>query len=321
VNQSIPFWLRLSLTLQDGLEGWPPQYLEPHRHFVLSQQQSDGGFCGRAQTSDLYYTSFALRTLAVMRALNVATGQRTAHYLQSRLSEATQPIDFFAWIISAALVQLCGCDVFAQAPADWRQRVAHLLERFRTPDGGYGKIPHAPHGSTYTTFLILLTAELLQISLPEPQRLVAFIQSRQRADGGFVEIHAQKRGSTNPTAAALAVLRQCGALDAVTAQRAADFLLAMVSPTEGGLRAHDRIPVADLLSTFTGIWSLDEIGESARIPWESIYSYALRCAHPEGGFRGGWWDDQADVEYTFYGVGVLALVGRHRPDLKHTVSN
>ena len=28
----------------------------------------------------------------------------------------------------------------------------------------------------------------------------------------------------------------------------------------------------------------------------------------DGGFMGGLWDDQVDVEYTFYGVGVLALL-------------
>jgi geranylgeranyl transferase type-2 subunit beta len=30
---------------------------------------------------------------------------------------------------------------------------------------------------------------------------------------------------------------------------------------------------------------------------------------PTGGFRGASWDEQADVEYTFYGLGVLGLLG------------
>jgi geranylgeranyl transferase type-2 subunit beta len=29
---------------------------------------------------------------------------------------------------------------------------------------------------------------------------------------------------------------------------------------------------------------------------------------PTGGFRGAAWDDQADVEYSFYGLGCLALL-------------
>ena len=29
---------------------------------------------------------------------------------------------------------------------------------------------------------------------------------------------------------------------------------------------------------------------------------------PTGGFRGASWDEQADVEYTFYGLGTLGLL-------------
>ena len=35
------------------------------------------------------------------------------------------------------------------------------------------------------------------------------------------------------------------------------------------------------------------------------YAEALQAA--DGGFRGGLWDDGRDVEYTFYGIGVLGL--------------
>jgi geranylgeranyl transferase type-2 subunit beta len=35
--------------------------------------------------------------------------------------------------------------------------------------------------------------------------------------------------------------------------------------------------------------------------------YAEQLESPQGGFRGGIWDDAPDVEYTFYGLAVLAL--------------
>jgi geranylgeranyl transferase type-2 subunit beta len=38
-----------------------------------------------------------------------------------------------------------------------------------------------------------------------------------------------------------------------------------------------------------------------------VLAYASSLARPEGGFGGGLWDDGCDVEYTFYGLGVLAL--------------
>ena len=42
----------------------------------------------------------------------------------------------------------------------------------------------------------------------------------------------------------------------------AAFLQGMASP-EGGLRANGRAPCADLLSTFTGAWTLERLGASS----------------------------------------------------------
>ena len=41
--------------------------------------------------------------------------------------------------------------------------------------------------------------------------------------------------------------------------------------------------------------------------WPAVRDYAASCENPSGGFRGGLWDDRPDVEYTFYGLGTLAL--------------
>ena len=35
---------------------------------------------------------------------------------------------------------------------------------------------------------------------------------------------------------------------------------------------------------------------------------ANQLEFPSGGFRGAEWDEQADVEYTFYGLGILGLL-------------
>ena len=50
----------------------------------------------------------------------------------------------------------------------------------------------------------------------------------------------------------------------------AAFLAGLPSPFEGGLRANDRIPAADLLSTFTGGWTLDQLDASGRPDWEQV---------------------------------------------------
>ena len=133
------------------------------------------------------------------------------------------------------------------------------------------------------------------------------MKSRRRPDGGYVEISAMKRSGTNPTAAGVGVLQILGELDDTASAGTADFLAALPSPFEGGLRANDRIPAADLLSTFTGGWTLDQLGCANKLDWDAVRGYAEQCERPVGGFRGGLWDDRTDVEYTFYGLGTLAL--------------
>ena len=303
-----PYLTRLTTRLLDGVERLPEELRQRHTAYLLKCQNPDGGFSGREGGSDLYYTGFALRSLAVLQSLNAEVCTKAAGFLKQRMAGSAGVVDFFSLVVSCYLVPLGGGpDVLADAPPDWRERVAVTLETFRTPDGGYGKTPGAPHGSTYTSFLVALCLQLLGHEIPEPDRLTAFVKSRRRDDGGYVEISAMRRSGTNPTAAGVGLLQILGALDDEAKSAVADFLAALPSPFEGGLRANDRIPAADLLSTFTGSWTLEQIEAAKRLDWPAIRDYADSCERPIGGFRGGLWDEDADVEYTFYGLGTLAL--------------
>lgn len=303
-----PYLTRLTVRLIDGVEKLDAETRERHIAFLRSRQRPDGGFPGREGGSDLYYTGFALRGLAVLQGLSPELCERCGAFLQSKMTSSAGVVDFFSLLVSCYLVPLGGGpDVLATAPADWKDRVAATLETFRTADGGYGKVPNHHAGSTYTSFLVALALQLLDRPVPEPERLIAFVKGREREDGGYVEIAQMKRSGTNPTAAGVGVLQMLNAFDDEVKERVATFLAALPSSFEGGFRANDRIPVADLLSTFTGGWSLDQLGESKRLNWEKIHEYAESCELPAGGFKGGLWDEAADVEYTFYGVGTLAL--------------
>src|SRR5262245_39230365 len=143
--------------------------------------------------------------------------------------------------------------------------------------------------------------------LPEPTRVVVFARSRRRDDGGFVEVAPARRGGTNPTAAAIALLLVLDAMDDRTRDTATHFLCGMQS-AEGGLRANDRAPLADLLSTFTGLLTLEDLGAADRIDRAAVYRFLVALECPTGGFRGGSWDAATDVEYTFYGLGTQALL-------------
>lgn len=302
-----PYLQRLTGRLIDGADRLPAGLRRRHALWVAARQNPDGGFSGREGGSDLYYTGFALRTLAVLQHLGSDVCVRAANFLRTRVAGPLGVVDLFSLLVSSFLVRLGGApDVLAESAPDWPDRVATTLATHRHADGGYAKVPAGTAASTYTTFLAALSLELVGRTIPDPPRIVTFLRSRFR-DGGFVEIAQMKRAGTNPTAAGVGTLQMLGALDEPTRAAVGPFLLRLVSP-EGGLRANDRIPAADLLSTFTGSWTLADVGGLERLDWDRLRSFAESLQGPDGGFRGGLWDTGVDVEYTFYGIGVLALL-------------
>ena len=218
-------------------------------------------------------------------------------------------IDLVNWLYTALVVQAFGGeDLLAQAEPNWTGQIARMLENVRTKDGGYAKTPEGAAGSTYHSFLVALTYELIGQEVPDQNALVQFVFDRQRDDGGFVEIAPMKRSGTNPTAAAVALLRLFGHLDAETCEDVHQFLLE-VRNAEGGFQANTRIPFADGLSTFTGLLTGQDLGfDDILDPASAQQFMASWLEFPSGGFRGASWDDQADVEYTVYGLGTLALL-------------
>jgi geranylgeranyl transferase type-2 subunit beta len=117
-----------------------------------------------------------------------------------------------------------------------------------------------------------------------------------------------RRSGTNPTAAGVGVLQlvEAPALSEVRPGVIA-FLREMPS-AEGGLRANGRAPLADLLSTFTGCWTLAQLDALDAVDTAAALRYTQELEQADGSFRGGLWDERSDVEYTFYGLGVLGLL-------------
>lgn len=300
---------QLSLRLAHGAAEFPAAFRKRHTEYLRRAQGDDGGFAGREGASDLYYTGFALRGLALLGELNDDVAQRAADYLRGRLAGRTPMIDFLSLVQGATLLETsAGLDVFAAAPAGWREAAAAMFEQFRRPDGGYAKTDEGQASSTYHTFLIVITRQLIGQPPVDPERLIAFARARQRDDGGFVEIGPMRKSGANPTAAAVGLLKTLGALDDPLRQSAIDFLSAMQSD-EGGIKANTRIPIADLLSTCTGVLTLSDLGALDAIDLPEARRYSESMQFDRGGFRGAAWDEAADVEYTFYGLATLALCG------------
>jgi geranylgeranyl transferase type-2 subunit beta len=311
---------RLTTRLADGVSRLDAEVRQRHRAYLLARQSSDGGFPGREGGSDLYYTAFGLRGLAVLDALSPEVCTKAGQFLKESLTKEATVVDFFSLLYSILLVQVGGGpDVLAGSPADWPERVAAMLESHRTSDGGYARtrLPEpdqgnnrpaqgTPSGSTYHSFLVTLCYQLLSRDVPEPERLARFVLSRRRDDGGFVEIAPMRRSGTNPTAAAVGTLQILDALTPEVRAGVVDFLVDMAS-FEGGVRANGRAPLADLLSTFTAAWTLAELEAVERLDASGVMDFAGSAERAQGGFRGGLWDEGYDVEYTFYGLGIYAL--------------
>ncbi|HEU0184313.1 MAG TPA: prenyltransferase/squalene oxidase repeat-containing protein [Blastocatellia bacterium] len=308
------FLLQLTKRLAGELRRLDPERAARHVNFILRSQQPDGGFAGREGGSDLYYTSFAVRALALLDALDRARCQGVAAYLKSAAAARREYslIDLVSWLYSVITVQLVGnLPPFAGDTGSFADEVTTSLEAFRRPDGGYARTSEGGVGSAYHTFLAALCYELLGRSLPDEGGVVSFVLSRRRDDGGFVEIAQMKRSGANPTAAAAALLKRFGSVDDQLTRGIENFLDS-VKGDEGGFRANTQIPFCDLLSTFTGLLTAHDLGFFKRIDTESCLRFVNQLEGPEGGFRGAIWDDGADTEYTFYGLGALALLGFDR---------
>ena len=306
---SEPYLVRLAERLANGLSQMDDARRERHRSFILSCQQNDGGFGGRDGDSDLYYTSFAVRSLGMLGGMDADEAKSIGQYLAKFDWRNLGVIDLMNWLYTALAVQVFGGgDLLEGEEPDWPERIAEKLERVRTDDGGYAKSEEGAAGSTYHSFLVTLTYELLGMASPRPNKLIQFIYDRQRDDGGFVEIAPMKNSGTNPTAAAVGLMSIVGGLDKELCEDIRDFLKETWS-AEGGFQANKRIAFTDGLSTFTGLLTVQDLNITNLASETMIERFITHeLEFPTGGFRGAAWDDQADVEYSFYGLGCLSLL-------------
>ncbi len=309
-TRSEPYLVRLARRLQAGARGWSEERRTRHARYLARLQRPDGGFPGREGDSDLYYTSFAVRGLALLDSLAPEILGPLERYLRSFEPARLGVIDLMNWLSTAAAVQVAGgADLTAGFPAGWDERVCEQIESLRRADGGYAKAPEGASGSTYHSFLAVLTYELLGRTVPRPPRLIQYLYDRQREDGGFVEIGPMKNSGTNPTAAACAVLTILGAMDDEVRSDVAAFFRD-VRTDEGAFQANRRIPFADSLSTFTAILTCQDLDLPELIRPAALGAFVTnQLEFPTGGMRAAMWDEATDAEYTFYGLGVLALLG------------
>ncbi len=303
----------LTLRLAGGAMQLPEESRHRHAAFLAARHRDDGGFAGRQGQSDLYYTGFALRGLMLLGALTEEAAGKVVRFLRARLDLDLSAIDFLSLVFSSVLLEVThGLDVFAQAGIDRQAAIRRFLQPLRRHDGGFAKTPASGHSSTYQSFLSVACLDLIGAKIEDRGELIGMVRSRRRPDGGYVELEAVARSGTNPTAAAVGLLRLlenggAAVLDGTEAAQTAGFLASMQAP-DGGLRANTLIPASDLLSTCTGLIALADLSSLQMVDLAAAARYVDSMEIITGGFRGGPWDSEIDTEYTFYGLAVKSLL-------------
>lgn len=306
--EQLGYLARLMVRLTFGAAKLPVEVQERHGKYVLDRQREDGGWAGREGESDIYYTSFALRSLAILGLLDGEVAERSAGFLRSRIRSHETIVDLLSLVYSVKLIEAaCSLDALEDVQEDWESKLSELLAQLRRDDGGFSKSLEGQTGSTYQTFLVLLCYELIERPCPDAGSAHRFLMRQQQDDGGFLEIRVGKRSGTNPTAAAIGALRILDELSEDIALDAGEFL-AELQTSEGGFQANTRIPLPDLLSTFTACVTLADMDQMELISQPGAKRYVESMQLTTGGFRGFEFDPADDVEYAFYGLGALALL-------------
>jgi geranylgeranyl transferase type-2 subunit beta len=283
--------------MREGLASLAPDRRAAHASAVLASRRDDGGFSGRMGKSDPYYTGFAVRALHALDRISEEVAAGAAGFaLRCEPGNVVEALS-----VAGALLLL-------DAPHPDPGGLLARLEEFRAADGGYAKSVAGARGDTYLSFLATLCYDVFGLRPPGAERLAQFLSKRSTPDGGFSRSGAVDRGGTNPTAAAVALLIMEGKPDPGRLKPAAQFLVA-AQHASGGWTAGARAPLPDLLSTYTALVSLDALGALEAAARSAALAFARACEGPAGGFSALPGDSEVDVEYTYYGLGVLALTG------------
>jgi geranylgeranyl transferase type-2 subunit beta len=325
--------------LRPGIAGFSERFTAQQVRFIESRQQPDGGFAGRKGGSDLYYTDFALRTLAwlapdhtafarasdyagiAIRESDVARSAARAASLRGAAKQgggipfltpsnpphvARNVVECFNLLNVRRLLKRHSSRA-AQNPLFDESPIVRCLRRHCLPSGGLARSANESRVSAYHTFLGSLCFEMLDVEMPASDGAIRAIADLHRPDGGYAELSDQPASQTNAAAAAIGFLILRNALPPERTTATIRFLAEMQS-ADGGWRAHAAVAAGDLLSTFTGLFTLASLGGFDAIDSAAAARFLHRMALPAGGFLACDGDDSPDVEYAHYGVATLALL-------------
>jgi prenyltransferase beta subunit len=263
--------------------------------FIASQQQSDHGYCGRSPASDLYYTLFALSSLAALGKYDAL--KSVFPYLEDQQNKLSQ-LDF---IHTAALLRCHTLLVETELRVKAKMSVSRL-EWWRCANGGFNadRIAIETNATVYHSFIAYLTYIEAGLKMTDGAKLLQSVMVLRAADGGFTNEPTMPHSITTATSAAI-LLQQWIAGE--TDQSAINALLGC-EVAGGGFRSFPNAPLPDLLSTATALYALRVCNVKTKHR-NAHLNFIEALWDNNGGFCGDLSDSVSDCEYTFYAL--LAL--------------
>jgi len=270
--------------------------------FLRSLAVPSGGYRNRGGTADLYYTPFAIDALVALEAFDPETPHAAATRAYLEGFGAGDDLDF---VHRCCLARAWAAFPAAALPEPRRGAILDGVLRHRAADGGFASRAGAARGTAYGCFLAVNARADLRRPIPESggeaDAIAGCVLALRTGDGGWSNEPGRWAGSTTATAAAVATLRS---LVRPVPSDAADWLLARRHPA-GGFTAAPDAPLPDLLSTAVALHALDALDAPWRQWRDEMLDFIDSLWSAEGAFHGSWADDEADAEYTFYGLVAL----------------
>lgn len=284
-----------------------PDIRDSLQTFLISQWTLQGGAADRAGNADLYYTVFLLECC---RGFDLALPRKQVLEFLNGFGNG-QSLDF---VHRACLARCRG--VLAETQADLGVNVAILrgLEEFRQPDGGYNQNALDPDrrgdgplsGALYDGFLALMAWDAAGMTMPHSEEFVRWLQSVKPTDGGYGNDAGFQTPTTPVTAGAVMLMARYGF---PIPNSVGDWLMGQ-HQSQGGFLAAPMAPMPDLLSTATALHALHVLQRPIGGKGQACLEFVEALWADAGGFRGYLDDDQADAEYTYYGLLALGHLAR-----------
>lgn len=269
------------------------------QEFVLARQCEDGGFRGRNETSDLYYTAFAIDA---MTALQVELPETTlVPYLCGYGDGAG--LDF---VHLCCLARAWSAMKTTSIETEKLSALLARIEGYRSTNGGYNQQPDSTDGSAYGC-LLAYGAYTDHRQRPEDEAgIIRCLESLQKPDGSWANDEKVTMGNSLATGAAVTLYRN---LRIPLPPGTRDWLINCFY-LRGGFLPFQGAPMPDLLSTAVALHALDGMQVDLKPFKEPCLDFIDSLWNNAGGFHGHWADDELDIEYTYYGLlalGHLAL--------------